>query len=125
MPLYSFFVLGVPWKKAASDPGISVEDLRNLREKDQLLAQGLELIQVRYLPSGQREEFFKGRAKKGDFGAGRAVVHGVLDVATLGLWELAATPIEGTIENGAKWIAVRALYPDYYSNKIEKLDITP
>ncbi|WP_207760964.1 hypothetical protein [Holospora curviuscula] len=112
-------------EKAASDPGISVEDLRNLREKDQLLAQGLELIQVRYLPSGQREEFFKGRAKKGDFGAGRAVVHGVLDVATLGLWELAATPIEGAIANEAKWIAVRALYPDYYSNKIEKLDITP
>ena len=115
---------GCSVQKAASDPGIDVTDIQNLRHKEALLAQGLQLIEVRYLPSGKREEFFKGRAKKGDFGAGRAVVHGALDVVTLGLWEFAATPIEGSIENSAKWIIVKALYPDSYSNNIEKLDIT-
>ena len=27
---------------------------------------------------------------------GRAVMHGLLDVATLGIWEIAGTPIEGS-----------------------------
>jgi len=31
--------------------------------------------------------------------AGRAIAHGVMDVLTLGLWEVAGTPIEGAAAN--------------------------
>ena len=41
--------------------------------------------------------------------AGRAAMHGVLDVATLGLWEVAGTPIE--VSQGRKeMFAIKAIY---------------
>ena len=48
---------------------------------------------------------------------GRAVLHGVADVATLGLWEVVGTPIEGAA-NGTK-MSVEVTYDAY--DRIEKV----
>lgn len=41
--------------------------------------------------------------------AGRAAMHGVLDVATLGIWEVAGTPIEAS-QGRKEMFAVKAIY---------------
>jgi hypothetical protein len=40
---------------------------------------------------------------------GRAVMHGLLDVATLGIWEVAGTPMEGAYDKD-KYYAIRVTY---------------
>ncbi|HYA76272.1 MAG TPA: hypothetical protein VED83_05120 [Burkholderiaceae bacterium] len=40
---------------------------------------------------------------------GRAVMHGLLDVATLGIWEVAGTPIESSYDK-EKYYAIRVTY---------------
>lgn len=114
---------GCSVQRAASDQGIVLEDVRSSKTKSDLLACGLTLLEVQHLPSGKREEIFKGRESKGGCGPVRAIAHGALDVVTLGLWEVVGTPIESEIENNTKWVVVKALYPNRFSDAIEKLDV--
>ena len=51
---------------------------------------------------------------------GRAVMHGLLDLVTLGIWEVAGTPIEG--HKGKKEIyPIRVYYTD--GDKIERVEL--
>jgi len=49
----------------------------------------------------------------------RAVMHGVLDVATLGLWEVIGTPVEMS-QGGKTYIPVRVCYNDM--QEVEKIE---
>ncbi len=53
------------------------------------------------------EEIFQIQKPTGS--ASRAVMHGALDVATLGIWEVAGTPMEGIINRPDKY-GIRVLY---------------
>ena len=58
---------------------------------------GLRDVQVlasQTQPGGEMLETYKILLSQGS--TGRAVMHGLLDVATLGIWEVAGTPIEGS-----------------------------
>ena len=50
-------------------------------------------IQVSTAPSGQTTAVYQYEVGK-ESSAGRAVAHGVMDVLTLGIWEVVGTPVE-------------------------------
>jgi hypothetical protein len=56
---------------------------------------------------GTLTETYKVLLKQGS--AGRAVLHGLADIATLGVWEVAGTPIEGSAGKG-KYLIVTAQF---------------
>ena len=59
--------------------------------------------------NGQRHDIFSFvQGYHGAVKAGRAVVHGVASIATLGLWEVIGTPVEGAL-NGSQ-LSVRVAY---------------
>ncbi len=68
-------------------------------------------------------ETYKAPARKSGLNYARAVGHGVLDVCTLGLWEIIGTPVEGAISNNRRFIVVQATYASPDSETIEKMEI--
>ena len=72
--------------------------------------------------NGITTEVFKATARKSGANYLRAAGHGVLDVFTLGLWEVAATPIESAADNNRGFILAR-IKRKSNSDKIDKLEI--
>ena len=64
------------------------------------------------------EMTYKVRAKKGS--TARAVMHGLLDVSTLGVWEVAGTPIEGA-KGKKKFFAIKVYYDK--NENIKKIEL--
>ncbi|WP_375358747.1 hypothetical protein [Candidatus Tisiphia endosymbiont of Neophilaenus lineatus] len=62
-------------------------------------------------------------ARKSGLNYLRAVGHGVLDVMTLGVWEVAGTPVEGAISNNRGYITARVTYPYKEVDQFEKIEI--
>ena len=54
-----------------------------------------EIMKEEKLEKGTTKTTFRSLLPQGS--TSRAVMHGLLDVATLGIWEVAGTPIEGNI----------------------------
>ena len=52
---------------------------------------------------------------------GRALTHGILDVFTLGLWEVIGTPIEGAASG--KKMLIKVIYKDKKVVRVEPLEI--
>lgn len=105
---------------AAKTEGTSLEQLQTCKTRACVIAQpGVEIISSKK-DNKERivEETYKVTLKKGS--TARAVMHGVLDVATLGLWEVAGTPMEGKL--GEKKILVIKIYYDENEN-IEKVEL--
>jgi hypothetical protein len=84
---------------AAHKTGVSVEDLSTCQTRTCLLEKGAVSVKTT-----REYEIFK--AEKPTGSASRAAMHGVLDVATLGIWEVAGTPIEGSQEKGMNYFKV-------------------
>ena len=95
---------------AANKSGVSLEQLSACKIRECLLSNGATPISSKKNKSGTLvEEIYK--AKKPTGSAARAAMHGVLDVATLGIWEVAGTPIEGTMNKDEVYI-LKVLYKD-------------
>lgn len=90
---------------AASKKGANFEDLSRCKTKTCLVSDGAEPLQVSNLPPNT--EAFKVLKAQGS--TGRAVMHGILDVATLGIWEVAGTPMEGAYDRN-KYYGIRVTY---------------
>ena len=88
------FISGCSVYMAASKKGTDFEDLSVCKTKTCLVATGAEPLQVSGLPANT--EAFKVLKAQGS--TGRAVMHGLLDLSTLGIWEIAGTPIEGAYD---------------------------
>lgn len=69
-------------------------------------------------PQGKQDIFKFVQGYHGAVRAGRAVAHGAATVATLGLWEVIGTPIEGHM-NGTE-LSVRVTYD--HLNQVAKVD---
>jgi hypothetical protein len=78
---------------AANKSGVDPEQIINCSTRSCLIASGATPIRK----ISNNEESFKAQLPKGS--TSRAVLNGTLDVFTLGLWEVAGTPIEGSIDN--------------------------
>lgn len=77
---------------AAKKSGVSMEDINSCQTKNCLYSKGAILVK-----SEKGDDIFKAEKPKGS--VARAAMHGVLDVATFGVWEVAGTPIEGSMNN--------------------------
>jgi hypothetical protein len=107
----SFFAIclsGCSVFMAAQQKGVDVKVLSTCRTRACLIGQGAIPIQSTKNSNGViTSETFQAEAPSGS--AARAAMHGVLDVATLGIWEVAGTPIEAV--KGKKEIyTVKAIY---------------
>lgn len=92
---------------AARTGGIKLEDVQACQTRDCFLNQdSVQIIQVAKLQNNETMESYRYQLKRGS--AGRAAMHGLLDVATFGVWEVAGTPIEATKDK--KYVTVTATY---------------
>lgn len=95
--LLSLMILsGCSVYSAARKGGVSPGEIRKCRTLKCIRAKDLQVVSSVRDKRGQIIEIYKLRKKKGV--SARAALHAILDVATLGLWEIAGTPIEGSIE---------------------------
>ena len=93
---------------AAKQGGVEVQTLAACKTRVCLIQRGARPIDSTRNKSGVlTSEIFQAQVATGS--AARAAMHGVLDVATFGLWEVAGTPIEG-VQNREKLYSVEVQY---------------
>ena len=80
---------------AAKKEGASLSDVQAARTRGGIIALGAEVISSEKNEQGNLVETYKVKKARGS--AGRALMHGLLDVSTLGLWEAVGTPVEAVI----------------------------
>ena len=79
---------------ASKKRGVEVAEIMECRTESCILAlKDTEVVETTETDTGKIITY-KSLQKQGS--TGRAVMHGLLDVATLGIWEVAGTPIEGS-----------------------------
>ncbi len=101
---------------AARKEGVSLDKVQTARTRGQLLACGGTVVSSDRMPSGELVEVYQIQKERGS--AARALMHGVLDISTLGLWEAVGTPIEAC--DTKEFFTVKVFYtPDETVNKIE------
>ena len=89
------FLNGCAVVMASKKKGVSLDEVSQCRTRSAVLAKsGVEIIDTNKDDDGNIVyEDYLIRKKTGS--TGRAVMHGFLDVATLGVWEIVGTPMEG------------------------------
>ncbi len=85
--------------KASSHEGIAVSDIKKCSMKGCFLSHGMKIIDHHQEKDGKYVEIYRAIARKSGLNYVRAMGHGVLDVCTLGIWEVAGTPVEGAFSN--------------------------
>jgi len=80
--------------RAAKHQGAKLEEYQNCSNRDCFLAYNVEVMSRKDNADGTFTETYRAKIDKGS--AGRAVAHWLLDVFTLGIWEVSGTPIEGS-----------------------------
>jgi hypothetical protein len=109
--------------KAASNDGVSVSDVSSCKTKGCFLSHGMEIVQTGDASDGEYIEIYRAVARKSGVNYVRAAGHGALDVVTLGIWEVAGTPIEGAISNNRGYITVKTIYPSSVSEEFVGIEI--
>jgi len=79
---------------AADKKGVSTEEVMDCQTQTCFASLRDTVLVDGYSADGVRVNTYKSLLPQGS--TGRAVMHGLLDVATLGIWEVAGTPIEGS-----------------------------
>lgn len=104
---------------AAKKEGTNIETVQASRSRGQFLSCGANVISSERLQSGELVEVYQFQKEKGS--AARALMHGVLDVGTCGLWEVVGTPIEACVDEN-KYFSIKVYYDENENvNKIELL----
>jgi len=103
---------------AAKKEGVSIDELNQCRTRSCIISKGAIPIDAKKNEyGGIIEETYQVQKPKGS--AGRAAMHGVLDVFTLGLWEVAGTPIEGSAGKKEMY-PIKIYYED--GDKIDRVE---
>lgn len=103
---------------ASNQSGINVESIQTGWTRDQLLAVGATPASAQTLEQGKLVETFEIEKARGS--VTRAFLHGLLDIGTAFLWELAATPLESALVE-KKCYMVKVTFDD--QERIEKLEL--
>jgi hypothetical protein len=109
--------------KAAENKGVDIYDIEKCSTRSCLLSKGLKVISSKNLSTGLFQETYQGLARKSGVNYLRAGGHAVLDVCTLGLWEIVGTPVEGAISNNRGYWIVKAEYEDESAEIIKTFNI--
>ncbi len=90
---------------AAKSGGVDPKEFTKCRTRECILVTGATPVDIEKNKLGKRtSETFQANMPTGS--AARAAMHGLLDVSTLGIWEVAGTPIEAVKGKKQKYILV-------------------
>jgi hypothetical protein len=109
--------------KASQNDGVSVKDIQRCQTKLCLLNIGMQRIDKHTEKNGQYVEIYRARIRKDGTNYLRAAGHGALDVATMGLWEVVGTPVEGAISNNRGYVTAKVTYANRTSDTIKNVVI--
>jgi len=91
---------------AAKKEGTNVSKVQQCRTRGQFIALGGSVISSERQQNGDLIETYQFKKERGS--SARAFMHGLLDVSTLGLWEVVGTPIEGS--ESLECFSVKVIY---------------
>ena len=102
---------------AAHKDGADISQVQSSHSRTDFLNLGAKVISSETLPSGELVETYQIPKERGS--TARAVMHGLLDLSTFFIWEVAGTPSEGSL-NKQEFIVVKVTYgPDNIAKKAE------
>jgi hypothetical protein len=105
---------------AAKREGVGIDELSQCRTRSCVTSKGAVPTKTEKNEQGDTTEVYTVQARKGS--TARAVMHGVLDVFTLGIWEVAGTPMEGVMGE-KKYYSIRVIYDK--EENVKKVEILP
>ena len=91
----TIIVSGCSVYMASKKEGVSIEELSQCRTRSAVLSKGAVPTKTEKNEQGEITEYYTVQAKT--WSTARAVMHGILDVVTFGIWEVAGTPMEGAM----------------------------
>lgn len=103
---------------ASNRGGIDIEAVQSIRNRMQLIALGAEPISSIKNDLGETVEVFKVMKERGS--VARAFMHGLLDLSTAFIWELAGTPIESTLDE-KKYFSLKVTFDE--NEQIRKMEL--
>jgi hypothetical protein len=95
LALFSLLSSSCSVMMASHKGGTNIESIQTISSRAQLIALGAESLSSEKNEMGEKIETFKILREKGSIA--RAFMHGMLDLSTLFLWEIAGTPIESVL----------------------------
>ena len=104
---------------AAKKEGTDVSQIQASKTRGQILSLNPTINSSERLPTGELVETYTIQKEKGS--TARAVMHGLLDLSTFCIWEIAGTPIEGSL-NKKEFFSIKVTYnEDETIKKVELL----
>jgi hypothetical protein len=104
---------------AAKKEGTSMEQVNQCKTRSSIKSQqGVEVLSTEKSEDGEIIEYYKVQEATGS--SARAAMHGILDIATLGIWEVAGTPIEGSMGE-KKFYSIKVYYDK--DENVKKLEL--
>lgn len=102
---------------AAKKEGTNIDKVQACRTRGQFLSYGPVIVNSERMPTGELVETYQYQKERGS--AVRALMHGVLDVSTCGVWEVVGTPIEACIDEKS-YFSIKVYYDEQeIAQKIE------
>ena len=103
---------------ASNRAGTDIEKLQSIRNRMQLIALGAQPISSEQNELGETIEVFRILQAQGS--VARAFMHGLLDLGSAFLWELAGTPIESALDE-KKYFSVKVTFDK--GEQIRKIEL--
>jgi hypothetical protein len=103
---------------ASNRGGTDIEAVQSIRNRMQLIALGAEPISSTKNDQGETVEVFKIMKERGS--VARAFMHGLLDLSTAFIWELAGTPIESSLDE-KKYFSLKVTFDE--NEQIRKMEL--
>ena len=91
---------------AAKKEGTDISSVQQCRTRGQIISLGGKVVSSERLQNGDIVEIYQFTKERGSIA--RALMHGVLDISTFGLWEAVGTPIEGC--DSKEFFSVKVVY---------------
>ena len=107
LPLSILLLTGCSVYMAGNKSGTNAASVQKCNTRIQFINLGAQILSSERLENGNLVEIYQIKAEKGS--AVRAVMHGLLDLSTGFMWELAGTPIEACL-NKDQFITVKVTY---------------
>jgi hypothetical protein len=105
--------------KAACKDGADIQEVQSSHTRNEFLNLGARVVSSERLPTGELVETYQIPKARGS--AARSVMHGLLDLSTCFIWEVAGTPIEYSLDK-QEFITVKVTFgPDDIAKKAELL----
>ena len=103
---------------ASNKSGTDIDSVQNASNRMQLIALGAEAVAHEKTDNGQLVEIYKIERERGS--VARAFMHGLLDLSTAFLWELAGTPIEYSLDQ-QKFYSVKVTFNE--DEQIQRMEL--